>query len=294
VFVADANLTWNLLDDVRQLFQFQFMVNAYRAGTIVAIAAAIIGWFTVLRRQTFVGHTLSLVAFPGAAGATLIGVSAVWGYYGFCVAAALVIAAIPRRQGHSFSEESAIVGTIQAFALGCGFLFVTLYRGVLTDVNSLLFGSFLGITDTQVLILTAVSAGTLVVLGLVARPLLFASIDPDIAASRGIHGRFLSVVFLVVLAIAVAEASQVTGVLLVFALLIVPAATAQTITNRPVRGLVCSVAIGLSVTWLGLALAYFYDQPVGFYITSLAFGAYLLARTVDWLRRNKPHLRITT
>lgn len=293
MLVIGFGLTWNLVEDVRQLLEFHFMVNAYRAGTIVAVAAAIIGWFTVIRRQSFVGHTLSLVAFPGAAGATLIGVSAAWGYFGFCLAAALVIAAIPRTRGHSFSEESAIVGTIQAFALACGFLFITLYHGLLSGVNSLLFGSFLGITDTQVLTLLAVGVGALVVLGLIGRPLLFASIDPDIAASRGIPVRLLSVVFLAVLGIAVAEASQITGVLLVFALLVVPPATVQTITNRPVLGLACSVAIALAVTWIGLALAYFNDQPVGFYITSLAFGAYLLAHTARWLRRRMPNLRIT-
>lgn len=294
MFIADTGLTWNLVEDVRQLFQFQFMVNAYQAGTIVAVAAAIIGWFTVLRRQSFVAHTLSVVAFPGAAGATLIGISVAWGYFGFCVVAALVIAAIPRRQGHSFSEESAIVGTVQAFALACGFLFVTLYQGLLTDVNSLLFGSFLGVTDTQVRTLVAVAVVALAVLVLIARPLLFASIDPDVAASRGIPGRLLSVVFLVVLGIAVAEASQITGVLLVFALLIVPAATAHTITSRPALGLACSVAIGVAVTWLGLAFAYFYDEPVGFCITTLAFGAYLLAHAVDGLRRRVQRLRITT
>jgi zinc/manganese transport system permease protein len=293
VFIADANLTWNLVDDAHQLFQFQFMVNAYRAGTVVAIAAAVIGWFTVLRRQSFVGHTLSVVAFPGAAGATLIGIGVAWGYFGFCITAALVIAAIPRRHGHSFSEESAIVGTVQAFALACGFLFVTLYRGLLTDVNSLLFGSFLGVTENQVLTLAAVSAGALAVLALIARPLLFSSIDPDVAASRGIPGRLLSVVFLVVLGVAVAEASQITGVLLVFALLIVPAATAHTITSRPVLGLACSLAVGLVVTWLGLALAFFSDQPVGFWITNLAFGAYLVANAVDWLRRRRPRLWLT-
>jgi zinc/manganese transport system permease protein len=286
-----AGLTWNLGEDIRQLFEFHFMTNAYRAGTIVAIVAAIIGWFMVLRRQSFVGHTLSLVAFPGAAGATLIGISAAWGYFGFCLAAALIIAAIPRTQGHSFSEESAVVGTIQAFALASGFLFVTLYHGLLEDVNSLLFGSFLGITDAQITTLLWVGSGALVVLAVIARPLLFASIDPDVAAARGVPVRFLSILFLTVLGIAVAEASQITGVLLVFALLVVPPAAAQTITIRPVLSLFLSVAIGLVVTWLGLALAYFYDQPVGFYITTLAFGVYLLAHAGRCLGQRTRHLQ---
>jgi zinc/manganese transport system permease protein len=279
----DSGFTWNPVEDVRRLLEFHFMVNAYRAGTVVAVVAATIGWFMVVRRQTFVGHTLSLVAFPGASAAVLAGVAAAWGYFGFTVAAALVIAAIPRAHGHSFSEESAVVGTVQAFALACGFLFVTLYHGFLESVDAVLFGSFLGITDAQVTTLLLVGAGALVVLAAIARPLLFASVDPDVAEARGVRVRRLSIVFLVVLGLAVAEASQVTGVLLVFALLVVPAATAQVVTARPVVGIVLSVVIAIAVTWLGLALAYFTDRPVGFWITSLAFACYLAARGAAWL-----------
>src|SRR5205814_638119 len=111
---------------------------------------------------------------------------------------------------------------------------------------------------------------------------LFASIDPEIAAASGVPVRALSFVFLVVLGVAVAEASQITGALLVFALLVVPAATARTLTSRVLPGMVLSIAIGLVVTWLGLALSYFYDQPIGFYITTLAFGTYLLAHMGRW------------
>ncbi len=294
MFSIGTGLTWDLVDDIRQLLEFHFMVNAYRAGTVVAVVAAVIGWFMVTRRQTFVGHTLSLVAFPGAAGATLIGISAAWGYFGFSIAAALVIAAIPRRRGHSFSEESAVVGTLQAFAIACGYLFVTLYHGLLNNVNSLLFGSFLGITDNQVATLVAVAVAAIVVLTVIARPLLFSSIDPDVAVARGIPVRMLSIVFLVVLGVAVAEASQITGVLLVFALLVVPAATAQRITNRVLPGVALSIAIAIAVTWTGLALAYFYDQPVGFYITSLAFGVYLLAHAPAVVGNLRPHANAAT
>jgi zinc/manganese transport system permease protein len=279
---ADAGLTWNLADDIRQLFEFHFMANAFRAGTIAAIVAGAIGWFVVLRRQSFVGHTLSVVAFPGAAGATLVGVSAAWGYFGFSIVAALLIAAIPRTQGHSFSEETAVVGTVQAFALALGFLFVTLYHGVLDEVDSLLFGSFLGITDSQVTTLLVIGAGGLAVLAVIARPLLFASIDPDVAAARGVPVRLLSVVFLLVLGLAVAEASQIVGVLLVFALLVIPPAIAQTITMRPLLSISIGVSIGVGITWSGLALAYFYDQPVGFYTTSLALAGYVVARAGAW------------
>ncbi|HZP31365.1 MAG TPA: metal ABC transporter permease, partial [Acidimicrobiia bacterium] len=264
VMLADGGFTWDPVEDVRRLLEFHFMVNAFRAGTIVAVVAGVIGWFMVLRRQTFAGHTLSIVAFPGAAGATLVGVSPLLGYFGFCIAAALAIAGVPRAGARGTSEESAVVGTVQAFALACGFLFVTLYGGLLDSVNSLLFGSFLGITDTQVATLLFVGAAALGVIVLVGRPLLFASLDPDVAAAHGVPVRLLSVVFLVVLGVAVAEASQITGALLVFALLVVPPATAQVVTPRPLLGLGLSVAIGMLVTWLGLACSYFSDQPIGF------------------------------
>ena len=291
---ADAGLTWNLADDIRQLFEFHFMANAFRAGTIAAIVAGAIGWFVVLRRQSFVGHTLSVVAFPGAAGATLVGVSAAWGYFGFSIVAALLIAAIPRTQGHSFSEETAVVGTVQAFALALGFLFVTLYHGVLDEVDSLLFGSFLGVTDSQVTTLLVIGAAGLAVLAVIARPLLFASIDPDVAAARGVPLRLLSVVFLLVLGLAVAEASQIVGVLLVFALLVIPPAIAQTITMRPLLSISIGVSIGVGITWLGLALAYFYDQPVGFYTTSLALAGYVVARAGAWSGERARRARAST
>jgi zinc/manganese transport system permease protein len=291
---ADVGLTWNLAEDIRQLFEFHFMANAFRAGTIAAIVAGTIGWFVVLRRQTFVGHTLSIVAFPGAAGATLVGVSVAWGYFGFAFVAALLIAAIPRTQGHSFSEETAVVGTVQAFALALGFLFVTLYHGVLDEVDSLLFGSFLGITDSQVTTLLVIGVAGLAVLAVIARPLLFASVDPDVATARGVPVRALSVVFLLVLGLAVAEASQIVGVLLVFALLVIPPAIAQTITMRPLLSICIGVSIGVGITWVGLALAYFYDQPVGFYTTSLALAGYVLARAAAWAGERARPARAST
>jgi zinc/manganese transport system permease protein len=278
---VNARLTWNLVDDVRNALAFHFMVNAFRAGTIVAIVAAGIGWFMVLRRETFAGHTLSVVGFPGAAGAVWLGLSAVWGYFAFCIAAALVIAAIPSATGaraRGYHDESAAIGTLQAFALACGFLFASLYGGFANGFNALLFGTFLGVTDAQVVTLFVVGAAALLVVAAVARPLLFASIDPDVAAARGVPVRLLSVAFLVVLGIAVAEASQITGSLLVFALLVAPAATAQVVTARPVWGLVVSITVGLAITWLGLGIAYYSTYPVGFWITSVSFGAFVVSK----------------
>jgi zinc/manganese transport system permease protein len=278
--LADAATTWswNPLLDVRVMWSFPFMVNAFRAGAVVAVLSAAVGWFVVLRRQTFAAHTLAVVGFPGASGAVLVGVASSWGYFAFCVAAAVVVALLPGA-GQGRGEESALIGTVQAFLLGCGFLFVALYKGFLGGVDALLFGSFLGIGDGQVLLLAAVAAAVLAVLAAAGRPLLFASLDPAVAAARGLPVRALSVLFLVLLGAATAEASQITGSLLVFALLVMPPATAQLLTARAALSLPLSLLLGLAASWLGLTAAFYTPYPVGFYVTTFAFAGYAAART---------------
>lgn len=278
VLATTAHLQWNLWADVRQMLGYHFMLNALRAGTATAVAAGLVGWFMVLRQQSFAGHTLALVGFPGAAGATWLGLSATWGYFGFCVAAALALAGVGRRTGPA-AADPATIGTVQVFALACGLLFVSLYRGFLSGLTALLFGSFLGVTDNQVLVLVVVAALCAAVLAAIGRPLIFASVDPDVAAARGVPVRLMSAVFMVLLGATAAEVSQITGSLLVFALLVTPAAAARQVTGRAVWGLVASVAIGVAVTWIALTLAFFSSYPVGFYVTTAGFAAYLLAGT---------------
>lgn len=269
----NPQLSWNLVSDIRQVLQFPFMVNAFRAGTIVAVLSGLVGWFMVLRKQSFAGHTLAVVGFPGAAGAVLVGASATYGLFVFAIVAALLIAAVPAGLG----EQSAVTGTVQAFAMACGFLFLSLHGGFLASVNALLFGSFLGITTQQVLVLLLAAAVALAVLAGLARPLLFASVDPGVAGARGVPVRALSLGFLVLLGVAAAEASQITGTLLVFALLVVPAAAAQRLTPSPLRSVVLTVLLGVAISWLALFLAYFIDYPVGFFLTAIAFVVYLAA-----------------
>ena len=121
-------LSWNPVTDVNELLTYPFMVNALEAGTIVAVTAGVSGWFMTLRRQTFAGHTLSLISFPGAALAVLLGLPLALGYFGFCGLGAVVLALVAG-SSRSYSSESAATGTLQAFALGLGFLFVALYHG---------------------------------------------------------------------------------------------------------------------------------------------------------------------
>jgi zinc/manganese transport system permease protein len=274
---ASSPWSWNLVDDFRDMWSYPFMVNAFRAGSIVAVVAGVVGWFMVLRRQTFAGHTLAITAFPGAAAATLLGVSATAGYFAFAIAAAIVIA-VAARPGSRFNEESAVIGALQAFALACGYLFVSLYKGFLNSVTAPLFGSSFAITNDQVVTLGAVALATIAVLAVVGRPLFFASVDADVAAARGVRVRLHGAIFLVVLGAAAAEASQIAGALLVFSLLVMPAATAQRVSAKPVVSLGLTVVLALVVTWAGLVLAYYALYPLGFCISSFAFGLYLLAR----------------
>ncbi|MFF2076158.1 metal ABC transporter permease [Kitasatospora sp. NPDC058162] len=270
--------------DFQDMWSYLYMVNAFRAGLIVAVVCAVVGWFMVLRRQTFAGHTLSVAAFPGAALAVLAGFSTTLGYFGFCIAAALVIAALNRKGREAGGEESAVTGTVQAFALACGFLFISLYKGLLEGPTALLFGDFLGITTGQVVTLAMVGAVVLAVLAVIGRPLLFASIDPEVAAGRGVPVRLLGTVYLVLLGAATAEASQITGTLLVFALMVIPAAAAQQLTARPGRSLLLAVLLGLGACWAGLIAAYYQPYPLGFFVTGFAFAGYLLAHLVRWAR----------
>src|SRR5438105_4222562 len=166
-------LSWNPLRNVHELFSYPFMVNALAAGTIVAVMAGVTGWFMVLRRQTFAGHTLSVIAFPGAAAASLAGLPVALGYFSFCGVGALTLAGIAGSR-RSLSAESAAIGSLQALALALGFLFVSLYHGILSGLDSLLFGTFLGITSRQVTVLLAVAAAAVCLVLLAARPLFFA------------------------------------------------------------------------------------------------------------------------
>jgi zinc/manganese transport system permease protein len=290
---VNPSLTLNPVSDVQQLFVYPFMVNALEAGTIVAVMSAITGWFVVLRRQTFAGHTLSVMSFPGASGAALAGLPLPLGYFAACTLAAIAIATGSRtRDTRSLAQESAVIGSVQVVGFALGFLFLSLYGGILESLESLLFGSFLGITTSQVEVLLGVALAALLFFALAGRPLLLSSIDDLAARAGGVPVRSLEVAFLLVLGLAVAATAQITGALLVFALLVAPAAAAQQLTARIPLGLALSVAIALLVTWVGLGLSYYTDYSVGFFVTSLAFAVYVAARISRGLaRRRSPRMR---
>lgn len=283
--------SWNLLADLQDMFQYDFMIHAFLAGTIIAVAAGVVGYFVVLRGLAFASHTLANIGFAGAAGAVLVGVSPVAGLLSFTLVGALGISLFGRR----LSQRDVFVGIVLALALGLGFLFISLYQGYSTDAYSVLFGEILGITAQDVVVALVVGAITLLALAVLYRPLLFASLDEEAARARGVPVRFLAVAFLLLLALAIAEAVQIVGVLLIFALLVTPASIAEQLTSRPVATLALSVALALLFTWGGLFIAYYLPYPLGFFITSLAFATYLivsLAKSPLWrlkrVQRSKP------
>ncbi len=295
----NPHLSVNPLTDYHQLVVYPFMVNALEAGTIVAVMASVVGWFMVLRRETFAGHTLSVMSFPGASAAALAGVSLSLGYFSFCVAAALAIAAGSRTAGQrNLGQESALTGTVQAAALALGFLFLSLYGGILENLEALLFGSFLGITTGQVHTLAAVAIAVLIFFLVAGRPLLYSSIDELAAGAHGVPVRVIQVAFLVVLGLAVAATAQITGVLLVFALLVAPAAAAQQLTARIPLSLFLTVLFALATIWIGLTLAYFGNYSVGFYVSTIAFVLYVVCRAgraaLQWLHGRAPRATAAT
>ncbi len=277
--IGSPSASWNPITDLSQVFHYAFMQHAFEAGTVVAVVAGMIGYFVVLRQSSFAGHALSHIGFAGAAGAVVVGVSPVLGLLGFTVVAAIGIGLL----GARLRGRDVTIGIVMAWTLGLGVLFLSLYSGYATQAYAILFGEILGISVRDVAVTVVAGAVSLVALAVLYRPLLFASVDEEVAQARGLPVRGLSVVFLVVLAIAVSEAVQVVGVLLIFALLVTPAAIAERLTTTPGRGLLVSAALSLAFTWGGLFISYYVAYPVSFFITSLAFGSYLATRATQAL-----------
>lgn len=268
--------SWNLVADWQDIFQYDFMRHAFLAGTIIAVMAGVVGYFVVLRGLAFASHTLANIGFAGAAGAILVGLAPVYGLLAFTLVGGFGMGAFGKR----LSQRDVAVGIILSLALGLGFLFISLYHGYSTDAYAVLFGEVVGISQQDVLIALIVGALVLLAFGAMYRPLLFASLDEEAAEAKGVPVRFISVAFLLILALAVAEAVQIVGVLLIFALLVTPAAIAERLAARPSVTLLFSVILALLFTWGGLAIAYYQPYPLGFFITTLAFGTYLIVRIV--------------
>jgi zinc/manganese transport system permease protein len=277
---AGPPFSWNLISDLRAIWQFEFMRNAYEAGTMIAIVAGLIGYFVVLRRSAFASHALAHTGFSGAAAAVLVGANPVYGLLVFTMVSGTGMAFLGTRAASRDVE----IGTVLAFALGLGLLFLSLYQGYATEAYSILFGEILGISAGGV---TFTIWTGLVVLGIAAiiyRPLLFASLDEDVAEARGLPMLGLNLAFLLLLAVAISIAVQIIGVLLIFALMVTPAAIAVRLTRRVASAVVLSVVIAVTAVWAGLFIGWYEPYPVSFFIVGIVFVEYICIRGMGALR----------
>ncbi len=287
--LAAATFSLNPIQDLQAMLAYDFMRNALVAGGCIAVAAGLVGYFVVLRNQVFTTDALGHVAFTGGLGGLLIGLNLLVGVFTSCIAAALAIGSF----GGRGRGRDVAVGVVFAWVLGLGVLFLSIFTssrsGVIGSAGnvgiSVLFGSILGIQPAQALIASVTGILTSVAAVALARPLLFVSLDPDVATSRGVPIRVVTAFFLILVAITVAESVQAVGALLVFGLMVTPAAVAQNLTTRPYAGMALSAAVALVAIWLGLTLAFFISYPASFFITALAFGAFIVSIGVTLFRR---------
>ncbi len=253
-------------------FHYEFMRDAFAACTIVGVVAGAIGYFMVLRGETFAGHALSHVGFPGATGAVLIGQSPFLGLLVATIVGGLGIAILGER-----AHRDVAIGIVLSFSLGLGLLFLHFYTAYASLATNILFGNVLGIAPGTVGVLAGLGVACLGALAIMVRPLVFASLQPELAEARGVPMRAVSSLFMVLVAVSTAETIQIVGVLLSFALLIAPAASAIRLTRTIRAGVAVSVALAVALAWAGLGLAFATDWPTSFWITTLGAGAYVLS-----------------
>jgi zinc/manganese transport system permease protein len=260
------------------MFDYEFMRNAFAAAGVAALVSGLVGYFLVLRGQTFAGHALGHIGFAGATGAVLIGVAAVWGLVGFTVAAGVAMGLM----GERLSGRDVAIGVVLALALGFGLLFLHYYTAYAAQATALLFGNVLAVDRSTIAVLLGLGAVTLAALAAIMRPLIFASLQPELAEAKGVPMRFVSTAFLAIVALAVSESAQIVGILLVFALMVGPPATAQRLTKSLWGGLALSASIALAEAWIGIAMAYYTDWPVSFCIALLSALGYFGTRG-EWI-----------
>ena len=259
------------------MLDYEFMRTAFAAGAIVALVAAAVGYFLVLRQLVFAGHALSHVGFAGATGAALIGVAPLWGLLAFTLAAAMAMGLL----GERLNGRDVAVGIVLALALGLGVLFLSLNKRHATQATILLFGNVFAVDVHTVWVLLGLGGIGLGALAVVSRPLLFATLAPELAQAKGVSLRGVSVAFLAIVAVAVALTAQVVGVLLVFALMVAPAAAALKLTTRIGVGVALAAGLAVCETWAGIALAYATDWPATVWIVLLSTAFYLLSANVQ-------------
>ena len=264
------------MDQVIRLLAYDFVQNAVAAGIVIAVVSGVVSRFVVARNMSFAVHALAELGFTGSAGFILLRLSPVLGLLtGSAVTAVFIGLLGVRARG-----RDVVVGVVMAFGLGLGVLFITLYKGYSSQAFAILFGTITGVSRGDVLLLMVIGVITLATLAVIYRPLTFATVDAEVAEARGVPVGMLAVLFLLIMAAAVAEAIQVVGVLLILTLLITPGAAAERLTPKPGRAVVYSVAIALFCTLGGIGLSLLTNLAVSVFVTTLSFASYLAARFV--------------
>src|SRR5437879_4338475 len=270
--------TLNLWQDVQSILQYDFMRQALLAGTILSIVTGLVGYFVVLRHQAFAGESLSDVAFTGALGGAALGINPL----GSLLVTTIAVAVAMGGFGERLRGRDVAIGTVLAWVLGLGVLFLSLFTTQVSGTGTgfsgvtVLFGNILGIATDQRHTIVLISGLAILALLLIARPLLFASLDPDVAAAQGVPVRLLGLGFMVLLAVTVSEATLAVGALLVFALLLLSAAIAHRATTRPAWAIALSSGLAVALTWLGIATGFHTGYPSSVCISLLAFVSYVV------------------
>ena len=284
-----ATFSPNLLRDLADMLATDFMPRAFVAGGCVALAAGLVGYFVVLRNEVFSSDALGHVAFTGGLAGVITGAPLVASVFATTIGGSVVIGSL----GGRARGRDVAIGTVFAWVLGLGVLFLSIYTRARSGAAgtlgiSVLFGSILSLPASQASLASVAGVATSGVLLAVSRPLLFASVDPDVAAARAVPVRLVSLAFLVLVGLTVAESVQAVGALLIFGLMVTPAATAQNVTARPYAAMALSALVAVAATWVGLALAFYLAYPASFIIIAVSSAAYvasiLLSRVPSALR----------
>ena len=276
-------MTTTIITTITTMLEYDFMRNAFAAAGVAAVVSGLVGYFLVMRGQTFAGHALGHIGFAGATGAVLIGMAPVWGLVGVTVAAGVVMGLM----GDRLSGRDVAIGVVLALALGFGLLFLHYYTAFATQATALLFGNVLAVDGSMIATLIGLGVITLAALAAIMRPLIFASLQPELAEAKGVPLRFISTAFLAIVALAVSESAQIVGILLVFSLMVGPPAAAQRLVTGLWSGMALSAGLALAEAWLGIAIAYYTDWPVSFCIAMLSALGYFATRG-RWLSSRAP------
>lgn len=259
-----------------QLLAEPFVLTALLAAAVLGLVAGVLGPLVVTRRMSFAVHGTAELAFTGAAGALLLGVGVEYGALAGSVLAALLLGLLGGRE----HDRDSVIGVILSFGLGLGVLLLSFYPGRTSNKFGILIGQIVSIDSTNIIVLVIAAVVVLLVLAAIYRPLLFASVDPNVAVARGVPTQVLSIVFAVLVGIATALGAQIVGSLLVVSLMVTPAAAAVRITASPWRATVLSVVFAEVAALGGIVLSLAPGVPVSAFVTAISFLIYLGCRVI--------------